>query len=193
MRGAPACLISLLLLACESGSTEAEDCAHTRCDAVAPPIDGAADASAVDAASPDSGPGCEETGAPCPLQLGVCQGAEVTCAAGEARCTYGATYEVAETACDGLDNDCDGRVDPDCPCVEASERACGSEVGACEVGVQRCVGERWGPCEGGAHPAEETCDGRDEDCDGLVDEALGPVPCPLAEGVCAGVQGACVG
>jgi hypothetical protein len=53
---------------------------------------------------------------PCALQLGVCAGSKLACDGGhyESACTagdYGPNYQVLESRCDGLDNDCDGRVD----------------------------------------------------------------------------------
>ena len=53
---------------------------------------------------------------PCPLQDGVCSGSTATCAgvSGYAICTtaeYGADYQVSESVCDGLDNDCNGQID----------------------------------------------------------------------------------
>ncbi|MBF5042398.1 hypothetical protein FGE12_08300 [Aggregicoccus sp. 17bor-14] len=53
---------------------------------------------------------------PCKLREGVCAGALRPCVDGlvAQQCTeadYGPDYELEETRCDGLDNDCDGQVD----------------------------------------------------------------------------------
>ena len=53
---------------------------------------------------------------PCALQVGVCSGSTQVCGgvAGFLACdasSYGASYEVSESTCDLLDNDCDGIVD----------------------------------------------------------------------------------
>ena len=72
---------------------------------------------------------------------------------------------------------------------------CGTDVGPCEYGRRRCVGE--GPiCVGGIKPGDEVCNDVDDDCDGEVDgeaELTDRPECPLDEGVCAGKSPGCDG
>lgn len=72
-----------------------------------------------------------------------------------------------ELCSDGVDNDCDGRIDeadPRCPCPDRDGD--GSFAA-------RCGG---GDCDDGddrSHPgAVEICDGEDNDCDGMLDESF---------------------
>ena len=91
---------------------------------------------------------------------------------------------------DQLDTDGDGRGDacdePDVPpeCAAGDDRVCGSAVGLCRVGLERCVDGRWGRCEGAVGPTAELCNGEDDDCDGQTDEGL--PGCGVCQPSCAG-------
>jgi len=70
--------------------------------------------------------------------------------------------------CNGLDDDCDGRVDEDLtpPLEECFKET--PEVGRCD-GTWRCGGEPGWLC-GARAPTAEACNYADDDCDDLVDE-----------------------
>ena len=139
----------------------------------------------------------------CAQQFGVCAGARKTCGGAEGwldcsgPASYGPQYDgPSESTCDGLDNNCDGRTDENCPCNPGQSRPCGQAEGECRQGTQSCTdGGTWGACEGEVGPQDEVCDGRDNDCDGNLDEdvmAMAP-DCERSAGVCAGARARCLG
>jgi hypothetical protein len=92
--------------------------------------------------------------------------------------------------CNGLDDDCDNKVDEGCSCAVGQTQKCflgppgKQNVGKCQDGEQLCGdgGEfgLWGPCTGGIWPSTEICDKSDNDCDNCIDDDLccdAPIDC----------------
>ncbi len=108
-------------------------------------------------------------GEACTVGQGICvaQG-QMLCVEGALEC--GAEPgEPAEEVCNGLDDDCDGRVDE----AEGVGEDCTVGVGVCQrEGAVICDPELGLICdvEPGV-PGEEVCNGLDDDCDEQVDEA----------------------
>ena len=79
------------------------------------------------------------------------------------------TEQTDVEACDGADNDCDGRVDEN---LEMAGAACQSDAeGLCKPGHEVCDGGVV-VCASTLEPADESCDGADNDCDGSTDETF---------------------
>ncbi|MRG95830.1 MopE-related protein [Polyangium spumosum] len=112
-------------------------------------------------------------------KFGVCmkRGTQI-CEAGAWSECDSQVLPAAEECGDGQDNDCDGKVDENCPCTPGEpSKPCyggpeGTEgVGVCRSGTQKCQASgTWGDCDGDVVPGTESWNGADDDCDGKTDD-----------------------
>jgi hypothetical protein len=171
----------------DSGLTESGD-ASTR---PVPPPSAASDAAMADAQTdaqtpPPSDTSCENGSSRSCMLPG--NSAE-RCRIGVQQCDNGAfgTCSATETpqpeTCDGVDEDCDGKVDENISvdCYPDAMSGCTISPntppeckGRCTLGKQSCVGGKLTACTGAITPATEACTtsgaATDEDCDGMTDE-----------------------
>jgi hypothetical protein len=126
---------------------------------------------------PGGGFGGGAGGAPCDADGDGVDGA--SCNGADCDDTSAAVHPGATEACDGVDNDCNGRVDEGCGCKPGDMQACYDgkpetrHVGHCSDGYQACRADgTWGPCTGSVGPEGELtgCDGIDSDCNGIDDD-----------------------
>ncbi|MCB9729501.1 MAG: VWA domain-containing protein [Deltaproteobacteria bacterium] len=114
---------------------------------------------------------------------GVCKAGAETCGSGVfGSCVGQVKPSVADTSCNGKDNDCDDATDED-----FTPTSCGT--GAC-VNTSSCTAGVLTACVPTASSPDDQCDGVDNDCDGSTDESYPGATCGV--GVCRS-QATCVG
>ncbi len=85
--------------------------------------------------------------------------------------------------CNGIDDDCNGQIDDDCPCTPGETKSCYNGPpgtlgkGSCKSGLMACLqGGIWGICKNAHFPEKEECNGKDDDCDGVIDNGCDCTP-----------------
>ncbi|PCC75085.1 Putative metal-binding motif-containing protein [Nannocystis exedens] len=111
----------------------------------------------------------EREGATCTIGKGECKTSGVWKCNADGK---GATCDAPAPAikaevCDGIDNDCDDKIDEDVP---GTGVACQTgKVGVCAPGVMQCLGGRV-QCVANVQPSQEICNNLDDDCNNVVDD-----------------------
>jgi Notch-like protein len=129
-----------------------------------------------------------------PKNTGVCasNAAALTpgCVTGTPTCVIPANihpeYQATETKCDGLDNDCDSKVDEGYDVGVACNNA--PAQGVCfTTGAKQCnLATDGTTCVLNPAPlaaTTEICDGKDNNCDGIVDNYVAPIPPATVSGI----------
>ena len=138
----------------------------------------------------------EAINAPMPQGLGICSTLKAMCVQIEGEYQWQfqtieslADYEIDETLCDGLDNDCDGSTDES---LLPSICQISASLGECRLGEKTCQDGRW-QCDAIHIPQSEDCNRLDDDCDGKIDENLYQKLALRQFGVCQGSLAFCDG
>ena len=132
---------------------------------------------------PDDVIGCMENESGELVCVGTCRAGTKSCTDGEYEEACGGDVVVPANAdvCPGAgelsgDEDCDGKVDEGCGCIEDNPCYTGPaatrDIGPCHAGTWSCSNATNGECVGEVKPEVETCGnpGVDDDCDGVLDD-----------------------
>jgi hypothetical protein len=76
----------------------------------------------------------------------------------------------SQEVCNGLDDDCDGKIDNIKGTTKALDKKC--SLGKC-AGTSVCQSGKWSTCKPVVAPSAEVCNNKDDDCDGYIDNIKG--------------------
>lgn len=122
------------------------------------------------------------------------------CASGSQTCSaegHWGTCSIAplakDTCADGNDDNCNGRPNEGCPCVNGNLRSCsaGGLSGRCANGTQTCAGGMWSVCSVMPLAADSCLTGNDDNCNGRPNEGCACFATSVRTCGSGGAQGRC--
>ncbi|HVX96990.1 MAG TPA: MopE-related protein [Polyangia bacterium] len=105
--------------------------------------------------------------------FGKCAAGTETCGANGKWSACSITPSAADTCVANNDDNCNGKVNEGCPCVQGAKRACsdGGLRGKCATGTQTCDDKStWGACTITPSSADTCVTGNDDNCNGIPNE-----------------------
>src|SRR5258708_6551307 len=132
--------------------------------------------------------------------FGKCAAGMQTCDAAGKWSACSTAPAAADTCAAGNDDNCNGKVNEGCPCVNGTTRPCseGGLFGKCAAGTQTCVDSKWAACSIAPASADSCVPDNDDNCNDLKNESCACVqnqtrPCSQGGllGKCAGGKPTC--